>query len=82
MVLGQADRVVEPVSVFLRDLSLSDVSFLTCRSYGFDLPRWFRVLWLLDVVWDRATANEVQVLVGWMRSGRNPQRGRSPRRPA
>jgi integrase len=58
-------------------LSLSDVSALTCRSYGFDLLRWFRVLWLLDVMWDRATASEVQVLVGWMRSGRNPQRDRA-----
>ena len=28
----------------------------------------------LEVMWDRATASEVQVLVGWMRSGRNPQR--------
>ncbi|WP_329474942.1 site-specific integrase [Kribbella sp. NBC_01484] len=77
VVFDRDGREVEPASVFLRDLSLSDVSVLTCRSYGFDLLRWFRVLWLLDVVWDRATAYEVQVLVGWMRSGRNPQRGRA-----
>ena len=44
--LDHEGREVEPVRVFLRDLSPSDVSVLTCRSYGFDLLRWFRVLWL------------------------------------
>jgi hypothetical protein len=38
---------VEPVLAYLRDLALSDVSTLTCRSYGYDLLRWSRVLWFL-----------------------------------
>jgi hypothetical protein len=42
VVIDAAGREVEPVSGYLRDLQLSDVSPLTCRSYGHDLLRWFR----------------------------------------
>lgn len=38
---------VESVTRYLRDLALSDMSPLACRSYGYDLLRWFRVLWAL-----------------------------------
>lgn len=69
---------IEPVTVFLRDLAIGDCSPLTCRSYGFGLLRWFRLLWLLGVAWERATEAEIAVLVGWLRSGANPQRRRSP----
>lgn len=55
---------------------LGDVSPLTCRSYGFDLLRWYRVLWALDVGWEQATEAEAAALVGWLRSARNPQRQR------
>ncbi|MEU6156257.1 hypothetical protein ABZ816_40435 [Actinosynnema sp. NPDC047251] len=65
---------------YLRDLALSDMSPLTSRSYGYDLLRWFRVLWELEVDWERATGSEVDVLVGWMKTARNPQRRRT--RPA
>lgn len=71
---------VEPFSVFLRELMLTDMSPLTARSYGNDLLRWWRLLQVLDVAWDRATRSEVEVLVGWMRSADNPQRHR--RQPA
>jgi site-specific recombinase XerD len=67
---------VEPVEAFLRDLSLGDARPLTCRSYAFDLLRWCRVLWALGVSWEQATTAEVEVLVGWMRSAKNPQRQR------
>jgi hypothetical protein len=40
-----AGREIEPVSNYLRDLTLGDVSPLTCRSYAYDLLRWFRVSW-------------------------------------
>jgi integrase len=66
---------VEPVSRFLRDLSLSDRSPLTCRSYAVDLLRWWRLLDALEVSWQVATADEVAVLVGWLRHAPNPQRG-------
>jgi integrase len=67
---------VEPVSAYLRDLMLGDVSSLTCRSYGFDLLRWHRLLWFLQISWEKATEAEVAVLVGWLREARNPQRRR------
>jgi len=76
-VVGARGNEIESAAAYLRDLSLSDLSSLTCRSYGFDLLRWFRVLWFLDVPWDHATTSDVQALVGWMRSARNPQRDRA-----
>ncbi|SHH63191.1 hypothetical protein SAMN05444521_1203 [Streptomyces sp. 3214.6] len=65
---------VRPVSAYLRDLMLGDVSPLTCRSYGFGLLRWHRLLWFLQISWDRATEAEVAALVGWLREACNPQR--------
>src|SRR6266568_7468985 len=79
VVVDAAGREVEPVSAYLRDLMLSDVSPLTCRSYGFDLLRWHRLLWCLQTSWEQATEAEVAVLVGWLREGRNPQRLRKRR---
>jgi len=76
VVVDAAGREVEPVSVFLWDLQLSDVSPLTCRSYGHDLLRWFRLLWAVDVGWEQATEVEAATLVGWPRLARNPQRHR------
>jgi integrase len=67
---------IEPFSAFLRDLALSDASPLTGRSYGHDLLRWWRLLSLVEVPWDRATRSEVELLVGWLRNARNPQRDR------
>jgi integrase len=55
---------------------LSDASPLTCRSYGHDLLRWWRLLGLVEVSWDHASRAEVELLVGWLRSARNPQRER------
>lgn len=75
-VVDAAGREIEPVSSYLRDRMLGDVSPLTCRSYGFDLLRWYRVLWALDVGWEQATEAETAALVGWLRSARNPQRQR------
>src|SRR6266542_1817293 len=76
VVVDAAGREVEPVSRYLRDLHLGDVSTLTCRSYGHDLLRWFRLLWAVDVGWEQATEAEVASLVGWLRSAPNPQRNR------
>ena len=50
---------VEPVSAYVRDLMLGDVSPLTCRSYGFGLLRWHRLLWGLGIGWEEATEAEV-----------------------
>jgi integrase len=74
VIVDGAAEPVEPVTLFLRDLALSDMSRLTCRSYAFDLLRWFRFLWALNVAWERASSAEVTVMVGWMKAARNPQR--------
>lgn len=44
LVMDDAGREIEPVSSYLRDRLLGNVSPLTCRSYAYDLLRWFRVL--------------------------------------
>ncbi|MGS2807786.1 tyrosine-type recombinase/integrase [Nocardia sp. MW-W600-9] len=62
--------------MYLRDLAVGDGSPLTIRSYAYGLLRWFRLLWLLGVVWEKATEAEVVVLVGWLRTAPNPQRRR------
>lgn len=77
VVLGGDGSEIEPVTEYLKDLALSDVSVLTPRSYGYDLLRWLRLLAVLEVAWDRATPSELDVLVGWMKSAPNPQRRRS-----
>jgi hypothetical protein len=76
VVVDAAGREVEPVSRYLHDLLLGDMSPLTCRSYGHDLLRWFRLLWAVGVGWEQATETEVATLVGWLRAARNPQRRR------
>lgn len=76
VVVDEKGAEIEPFSVFLRDLMLTDMSPLTARSYGNDLLRWWRLLVVLEVAWDHATRAEAEVLVGWMRSAVNPQRYR------
>jgi len=61
---------------------LSDTSPLTVESYAYDLLRWWRLLALVDVAWDRASRAEVELMVGWMRSAANPQRRRADLRVA
>jgi integrase len=82
VVTDTAGREVEPVSRYLRDRLLGDVSPLTCRSYAYDLLRWFRLLRAVDVGWEQATEAEVELLVGWLRSAPNPQRERKKGYPA
>lgn len=81
LVVDAAGDEVDPVNRYLRDRMLGDVSPSTCRSYGYDLLRWFRLLWLLETAWDRATEAEVAVMVGWLRNADNLQRRRRPDSP-
>lgn len=76
VVVNGYDDEIEPATAYLRDLALNDSSPLTIRSYGYGLLRWFRLLWLLDVAWEKATEAETAVLTGWLRSASNPQRQR------
>lgn len=67
---------IEPVSEFLRDLLACGNSAASCRSYGFDLLRWFRFLAAVGVGWDRAGRAEVRDFVLWLRTAANPARVR------
>ena len=76
-VVSIGGEAVEPISTYLGELALSDTSPLTVKSYAHDLLRWWRLLTLVDVAWDRAGRAEVELLVGWLRSAANPQRRRA-----
>jgi hypothetical protein len=62
-VVGPDGAVVEPVSVFLRDLLASGKSELTLRSYSVDLLRWWRFLDAVGIGWDRASRAEARVIL-------------------
>jgi DNA modification methylase len=81
-VVDASGAEVEPVSAFLRELALGDLSPLTVKSYAHDLLRWWRLLDVLDVVWDKATTDQIAVLVGWLRFAPNPQRRSGSQLPA
>jgi site-specific recombinase XerD len=65
-VVGAGGDVVEPVSVFLRDLLASGKSAATLRSYAVDLLRWWRFLDAVDVAWDRASRAEARDFSCWI----------------
>jgi len=65
-VVGPGGEVVEPVSVFLRDLLASGKSESTLWSYSVDLLRWWRFLDAVDVEWDRASRAEARDFSCWI----------------
>lgn len=71
-----AGEPIESVSAFLKDLLACGASPASCRSYGYDLLRWFRFLTAVDVAWDRASRAEVRDFVLWLRTSHNPARDR------
>ncbi|MGW8688105.1 hypothetical protein ACWGNN_45330 [Streptomyces sp. NPDC055817] len=76
-VVGPDETVVAPVVPYLRGLMLDNNRRPTAKSYAYDLLRWHRLLWFLDVPWDRATEADTSALVGRLRIAPNPQRRRS-----
>ncbi|MFJ1673126.1 tyrosine-type recombinase/integrase [Streptomyces bottropensis] len=75
-VVAADGAVVAPVLSYLRSLVLDDNRPATAKSYAHDLLRWHRLLWFLDIGWDRATESDASALVGWLRVAPNPQRRR------
>jgi integrase len=69
-----AGVVVEPVSVFFRELVASGRSTGTVRSYGMDLLRWWRFLAAVDVAWDRASRIEARDFSCWIQATAKPRR--------
>ncbi|WP_395292432.1 site-specific integrase [Kitasatospora hibisci] len=79
VVLDGAGRAITPVSDFLRELLACGNTPASCRSYAFDLLRWFRFLAAVDVEWNHAKRADVRDFVLWLRTCHNPARDR--RRP-
>ena len=72
--LSPGGEAVAGVSAFFADLLASGRSEATLRSYGMDLLRWFRFLWALGVVWDRATREEARDFCLSLQVGGKPLR--------
>ena len=66
--------VVESVSAYFHDLQAAGRCEATMRSYGMDLLRWFRFLWTVEVVWNRATRVEARDFCRWMLVSGKPTR--------
>ncbi len=60
--------------MWLRELSVCDLSPSSLRSYGFDLLRWLRFLHVHNVAWQRAERGHVRDLVEHLRTAPNPRR--------
>jgi hypothetical protein len=71
-VVDNAGVEVTAVAEFLRDMTASDASMTTLRSYSFELLGWLRFLWAVEIPWDRATRAEA-------RDPRRPIRHARPR---
>ncbi|HTX95682.1 MAG TPA: site-specific integrase [Mycobacterium sp.] len=65
-------------TAFFADLLAAGRSGATVRSYGMALLRWFRFLWAIDVVWDRATRPEARDFCRWLEVTNGPK-GAGPR---
>ncbi|WP_169332384.1 tyrosine-type recombinase/integrase [Nocardia brevicatena] len=76
VVVDGSGSPIGPVSDFLRDLVACGNSPASCRSYGYDLLRWWRFLAAMRVVWDRAERRDVRDFVLWLRTASNPARVR------
>ncbi|MEV7810311.1 site-specific integrase [Streptomyces flaveolus] len=76
LVVDGSGLPVAPVSEFLCELVACGNTAASCRSYAFDLLRWFRFLAAVEVPWSRAQRTEVRDFVLWLRATRNPARDR------
>lgn len=62
-VLGDDQRPIAHIESYLVDFWACGNSETSCRSYAFDLLRWYRHLLLEQVAWDRATRDTVRDFV-------------------
>lgn len=75
-VVGADGVELAAVTEFLRDLSASDCSPSTLRSYAYELLGWLRFLQAVAVPWDRATRAEARDYALWLARTRKPPRQR------
>jgi integrase/recombinase XerC len=76
VVTDAAECPITPISQFLRDFVACGNSAASCRSYGYDLLRWWRFLAAVEVPWNRAERGQVRDFVLWLRAAHNPARDR------
>ncbi|GIM90151.1 integrase [Paractinoplanes toevensis] len=67
---------VEPVTDYLREMAGRGSPATTLRSYAYDLQRWFRFLWAIDVAWDRAERVDARDFLLWVSHAPKPPRPR------
>jgi integrase len=73
-----ADGVeVAVVTEFLLDHRACGGSASSARSYALALLRWFRFLWAIGVVWDRAGRVEARDFMLWLEAAQKPERRRA-----
>lgn len=76
---------VASVTGYLREMAGRGSPVTTLRSYAFDLQRWFRFLWAIDVAWDRAERVDARDFLLWVSTAPKPSRrgarGRRRREP-
>jgi site-specific recombinase XerC len=65
---------VGAVDVFLAVVLGAGGSVATQRSYAWDLLRWLRFCWAIEVRWDQATSCEARDFIRWMMSVAKPVR--------
>ncbi|MFJ1998377.1 integrase, partial [Streptomyces asiaticus] len=70
--LDPAGGPVQPVGLYFTDLLASHTPATTLRSYGNDLLRWWRFLWVLGIEWDRATRTDARNFMLWMQLADKP----------
>jgi site-specific recombinase XerD len=70
------------VTEFLRNLSASDCSPATLRSYAYEILGWLRFLQAVGVPWERATRAEARDYALWLARARKPPRHRRRGSPA
>jgi hypothetical protein len=73
---------VAAVTEFLLDQRACGGSIGNARSYALALLWWFRFLWAVGVVWDRAGRAEARDFMLWLEVARKPERRRMPGAPS
>lgn len=72
---------VQPVSAYFGELLACGRSSATLRSYGYDLLRWFRFLWAVEVSWERAGRVEARDFSRWIQATTKPRHRSAAREP-
>lgn len=74
LLVDPAGQVVAAVQSYLKHLQAAGRATTTQRSYGLGLLRWFRFLWAVDILWDRAGRTEARDFCRWLLVADKPVR--------